>query len=99
MNTVVLPTPLEAQRRARQIFWHAWLTWLSTAPDADTNAIEELLAPLAHHVRPLHQVMAEVFDEPTLRRQVPTALQSHLQLAGWPPAQAPATPLPFPAVA
>lgn len=85
-NILTLKSTAEVHRSDREAFWKAWLTWLAEAPNDEANAFEAVLAPHAHHVRPLHQVLTEAFASDETRNLIPTRLHALLHSAGWEPA-------------
>jgi len=73
----------------RKLFWSAFLDWLATATDDESEQLERALAPHAHHVRPLVEAVSEALYESDAATRLPATLLAQFCAAGWRPQVAP----------
>jgi hypothetical protein len=82
----------------RKLFWSAFITWLATATDEESEQLERALAPHAHHVRPLADAVSDAINDAARSSKtqrshgqhesataLPHTLLAELFAAGWRP--------------
>lgn len=85
------PAPYSACSH-RKLFWSAFLTWLASATDDESEQLERALAPHAHHVRPLEAAVSDAVKDAVSRSKqrdatpaLPPTLLASLVAVGWRP--------------
>lgn len=69
----------------RKVFWRAFLDWLATATADETEQLEHVLAPHAHHVRPLIDAVSDALNDIDSANRLPPTLLASLATANWKP--------------
>ncbi|MFT3819842.1 MAG: hypothetical protein QM750_19890 [Rubrivivax sp.] len=84
VNRTALPASTQP-RSSRCQFWFIFLRWLSHATDEDGERLERVLAPNAHHVRPLVEAMSDAMLDERQRDRLPISLVDALCQGNWAP--------------
>lgn len=85
LPTTTSPVAAATQPDRRKVFWHAYLDWLATATEAETDQLELALLGHAHHVRPLMDVVNDAFRTRERALELPHTLLVCLYASGWRP--------------
>jgi len=83
------PVLVQVATDPRKLFWRAYLTWLATATDEETEQFEQVMSEHAHHVRPLMDAITDALRLRATALRLPPTLLAELRCSGWRPAAAP----------
>jgi hypothetical protein len=79
---VNIPAPVSSDRKR---FWSAFLEWLASATDGETEQLERVLAEHVHHVRPLVDAVTDALHHRDSAMRLPATLLATLVAHGWQP--------------
>ena len=79
------PTLVSSDRKR---FWRAFVEWLATATDDETEQMDRVLAEHAPHVRTLLDAVSDALRHRDSAMRLPTTLLATLVAHGWQPCSA-----------
>ena len=79
---VNIPAPVSSDRKR---FWRAFVEWLASSTDDETEQMERVLAEHAHHVRPLVDAVTDALHHRDSAMRLPATLLATLVAHGWQP--------------